>query len=417
MELGRIKDEIRKEISMWVGDKEKLTEDFVRERARLFFQSRAEVGKYIKLSDEDKEKIVQSLCSDYLGYGPIQVLFDDPDITEIMINGPYNIYIEKAGRKQEIDIKFENEQHLRYIVEKMIRPTGRRVDESYPYVDFALPDGSRVNVILPPLSVGGATVTIRKFLRSIGQVDDLTKLGTIDERMAQFFIACIKARINILFSGATGSGKTTTLEVLSSYIEDWERIITIEDALELSLRQKHVVQLLTRPPNIEGRGEVTPRDLFRNTLRMRPTRIILGEIRGEEAMDYLQALNSGHRGSLAVIHASSPSDTITRLETTALYASLNLPTWAIREQIASGIDIIVQHEQLADGSRKITYITEVDTLQENQILLRDLYRYDIEEVADDFKVKGKFRAYGPPKFLPLFKNQGVKIDPKIFKPD
>ena len=372
---------------------------------------------YLDLDEATKTKIIDSLCLDYLGFGAIQPLMDDPEITEIMINGPYNIYIEKNGRKMASDIKFENEQHLRYIVEKMIQPTGRRVDESYPYVDFALGDGSRVNVILPPLSVGGATVTIRKFLKTIGEVDDLVSLGTIDKRMADFFIACIKARVNILFSGATGSGKTTTLEVLSSYVEPWERIITIEDALELTLRQDHVVSLLTRPPNIEGRGEVTPRDLFRNTLRMRPTRIILGEIRGEEAMDYLQALNSGHRGSLAVIHASSPVDTVTRLETTALYASLNLPAWAIREQIASGIDLIIQHEQLVDGSRKITAITEVRELKDNKIIMQDIFRYDIENVTEDYKVTGRFKAFGPPKIIDIFKHQGVKIDKNIFKPD
>jgi pilus assembly protein CpaF len=418
MDLDKIKHEIRKEISLWIGDKEELTSDFVKERARLFFVQAQEQEKYTDLSDADKEKIIKSLCSDYLGLGPIQELMDDENITEIMINGPETVYIERGGKKSDTKIKFENEGHLRYIVEKMIRPTGRRVDESYPYVDFALLDGSRVNVILPPLSVGGATVTIRKFLRSIEVVDDLIRLGTIDERMSKFFVACIKARINIIFSGATGSGKTTTLEVLSSYIDSQERIITIEDALELSLRQEHLVRLLTRPPNIEGKGEVTPRDLFCNTLRMRPMRIILGEIRGEEAMDYLQALNSGHRGSLAVIHASSPADTITRLETTALYASLNLPTWAIRQQISSGLNLIVQHEQLIDGTRKITHLTEVGELKDNnQIELKDLFRYEIEEVTDDFKVKGRFKACGKPTFFPLFAKKGVKLDESIFKPD
>lgn len=417
MDFNRLKNEIRKEISLWVGDEEQFNESFIRERIQLFFQHKKEQGKYLDVDDATREKLIRSLCADYLGWGPLQKLMDDETITEIMINGPYKIYIEKNGKKVISDVKFDNNDHLRYIVEKMIRPTGRRVDESYPYVDFALEDGSRVNVILPPLSVGGATVTIRKFLRSIQNVNDLVKLGTIDERMAEFFVACIKARINILFSGATGSGKTTTLEVLSSYIDPQERIITIEDALELTLRQDHVVRLLTRPPNIEGRGEVTIRDLFCNTLRMRPTRIILGEIRGEEAMDYLQALNSGHRGSLAVIHASNPSDTITRLETTALYASLNLPSWAIREQIASGIDLIVQHEQLIDGSRKITHLTEVEGLVKSQVILRDIFRYVIEEVTDDFVVKGKFRAYGEPKFLHLFDKEGVKINKKIFTPD
>ncbi|MDD3296908.1 MAG: CpaF family protein [Candidatus Omnitrophica bacterium] len=417
MDLNKVKNEVRKEISLWVGDKQKLTADFVRERADLFFKHMAEQGKYQEVNDADKEKVIRSLCADYTGLGPLQPLMEDEDITEIMINGPYKIYIEKNGKKSRSDIKFDSNDHLKYIIEKMISPTGRRVDESYPYVDFALENGSRVNVILPPLSVGGATVTIRKFLRSIESVDDLVRLGTIDERMAEFFVACIKAKVNILFSGATGSGKTTTLEVLSSYIDPSERIITIEDALELTLRQDHVVSLLTRPPNIEGKGTVDPRDLFCNTLRMRPTRIILGEIRGEEAMDYLQALNSGHRGSLAVIHASNPSDTLTRLETTALYASLNLPTWAIREQIASGLDLIVQHEQLIDGTRKITYVTEVEALKDNQIILKDIFRYKIEEVTEDFVVKGKFKALAKPSFYPLFGRKGVKIKESIFKQD
>ncbi len=417
MDINKIKTEIRKEISLWVSDKQKLNEDFIRERVVLFFKHKAESGQYLDLKEADKEMLIKSLSADYTGLGPIQKLMDDEDITEIMINGPQRVYIEKNGKKNKTDVKFESSEHLKYIVEKMIRPTGRRVDESFPYVDFALENGSRVNVILPPLSVGGATVTIRKFLRSIESVNDLVKLGTVDQRMADFLVACIKAKVNILFSGATGSGKTTTLEVLSSYIDPAERIVTIEDALELTLRQEHVVRLLSRPPNIEGKGEVTIRDLFCNTLRMRPTRIILGEIRGEEAMDYLQALNSGHKGSLAVIHASNPQDTLTRLETSALYASLNLPTWAIREQIAYGLDLIVQHEQLIDGSRKITYLTEVQNLKDNQVILQDIFRYYIEGVNEDLIVQGKFKACGKPSFMHLFKKKGIKIDEKIFNPD
>lgn len=415
MDLSKVKAELRKEISLWVGDQQKLNEEFVRQRAELFFKHKAEQGQYQEVKKADREKVIQSLCADYTGLGPIQQLMNDPAITEIMINGPDKVYIEKNGKKSKTDIKFENNDHLKYIVEKMIQPTGRRVDESYPYVDFALEDGSRVNVILPPLSVGGATVTIRKFLRSIETVNDLVKLGTIDDRMAEFLTACIKAKVNILFSGATGSGKTTTLEVLSSSIGAAERIITIEDALELTLRQEHVVRLLTRPPNIEGKGEISIRDLFCNTLRMRPTRIIVGEIRGEEAMDYLQALNSGHKGSLAVIHASNPSDTLTRLETTALYASLNLPAWAIREQMAYGIDLIVQHEQLIDGSRKITYLTEVQDLKDNQIILNDIFRYKSEGVSEDLIAQGKFVACAKPKFLHLFKRKGIKISEKMFE--
>jgi len=410
MELKKIKNKVRREIISWVGNREELTIDFIGERVTLFLNQ----NKHLEINDKAQQEIINSVASDFLGLGPLQSLIDDEKITEIMVNGPFTIYVEKEGKKIASEVKFDDSAHLKYIIEKMISPSGRRVDESLPFADFSLNNGARVNVILPPLSAGGAIVTIRKFLSSIENAEDLTKMGTIDARMAEFLIACIKAKMNILFSGPTGSGKTTTLEVLSSYIDSQERIITIEDALELSLRQKHLVRLLTKPANIEGKGAFSTRDLFRNTLRMRPTRIILGEIRGEEAMDFLQALNSGHRGSLAVIHASSPLDSIVRLETMALYAGLNLPPWAIREQISSGLDLIVQQEQFVDGSRKITHITEVEEIKENRIALHDIFRYEIEETTDDFKVKGKFIAGGPPKFLNVIRQQGIKIDKDIF---
>lgn len=414
MEIANLKKMIRREISILAGQEGKTTREFFIERANQIFEN---------IDPEDKEgidlaakdKMISSLCDDFLGLGPLQRLMDDKSVTEIMINGPDKIYIEKGGKKGSCNIKFDDETHLRYIIEKMIAPAGRRVDESSPYVDFSLKDGSRVNVILPPLAIKGATVTIRKFLDFIQSTDDLIKMGTIDNRMAEFLKACVKAKVNILFSGATGSGKTTTLEVLSSYIKADERIITIEDALELNLRQDHVVSLLTRSSNIEGKGEVSPRELFRNTLRMRPTRIILGEVRGEEALDYLQALNSGHRGSLAVVHASTPTDAISRLETMALYAGINFPAWAIRNQISSGLDLIVQHAQLSDGSRKITHITEVGKMKDNQIELRNIFYYDIEEVSTDASVKGKFKFDKLPEFMPIFKKEGIQINENIFK--
>jgi pilus assembly protein CpaF len=404
---------LRKELS-FLGSESKLTPEVLRDRINKIFDYWKEEKNRI-IDAEAKEKVIRELCDEFLGWGPLEPLMNDPRITEIMINGPFKIYIEKDGRKVPTHVVFDDEIHLRHFVEKMLIPAGRRVDESYPYVDFSLKDGSRINVIIPPLSVGGSTVTIRKFLRSINQVDDLRGLDTIDERMSKFLVACIKAKVNILFSGATGSGKTTTLEVLSSYISPLERIIVIEDTLELTLRQEHVVRLLTRPPNIEGKGEITIRDLFINTLRMRPTRIILGEIRGAEAMDYLQALNSGHRGCLAVIHASTPFDALTRLETTALYAGLNMPVWAIRKQITSGVDLIVQHDQLTDGSRKITYMTEVETMHDQEIILRDIFRYDIDKVDEEGKVVGAFRAKNIPTFFPLFKKKGVELSEEIFK--
>jgi pilus assembly protein CpaF len=414
MEIKNVKREIRRQISMELQDTEKISKELIREKANRVLDKIAHIER-IHIEDSLREKIINSIYDDFLGLGPLQQLLEDEEITEIMVNGPFKIYIEKAGKRFLSDVKFDDEAHLRYIIEKMLSPTGRRVDESFPYVDFSLEDGSRVNVIIPPLVVGGAVVTIRKSLHFIKRVEDLIRLGTIDERMAEFLIACIKAKINILFSGATGSGKTTTLKVLSSYISPQERIVTIEDALELSLQQEHVVRLLSRSPNIEGKGEVSLRDLFRNTLRMRPTRIILGEIRGEEAMDYLQALNSGHKGCLAVIHASTPQDAIMRLETMALYAGINLPSWVIKQQISSGLDLIIQHEQLMDGSRKITYITEVDGYQDNQVILKDIFRYEIESVEEDGKVRGKFVALCKPTFLSIFKKKGIDIREEIFE--
>ncbi|MDD4954749.1 MAG: CpaF family protein [Candidatus Omnitrophica bacterium] len=415
MDVKTVKKELRKELSFLGGAEAKLNEEIIRDRiTKIFDFWEKEKGRVIEAPA--KEQVIKELCDEFLGWGPLQKLMDDPEVTEIMINGPYKIYMEKNGKKVITNVRFDDETHLRHAVEKMLIPAGRRVDESYPYVDFSLKDGSRVNVIIPPLSVGGATVTIRKFLRSISEVNDLVDLGTIDDRMAKFLVACIKAKVNILFSGATGSGKTTTLEVLSSYISPLERIIVIEDTLELTLRQEHNVRLLTRPPNIEGKGEITIRDLFINTLRMRPTRIILGEIRGAESMDYLQALNSGHRGCLAVIHASSPFDALTRVETTALYAGLYMPVWAIRKQIASGVDLIIQHDQLTDGSRKITYMTEVlDRVEGEDIVLRDIFRYEIDKVDEEGKVIGSFHAKNKPIFFPLFKKKGVELSEDIFK--
>ena len=409
-----IKKQLRKELSFVLSEKEKLSEDVIRQKI-LNILNYWQNQKNYYIDEKIKDTIVRELCDEFLSYGPIKKLMEDPQITEIMINGSNKVCVEKGGKKVITDVRFDDEVQLRHLIEKMMLPTGRRVDESFPYVDFSLTDGTRVNVIIPPLSVYGTTVTIRKFLRSISQIEDLVNLGTIDDRMAKFLVACIKAKINILFSGATGAGKTTTLEVLSSYINPQERIIVIEDTLELSLRQEHVVRLLTRPPNIEGKGEITIRDLFINTLRMRPTRIILGEIRGAEAMDYLQALNSGHRGCLAVIHASTPADAISRLETMALYAGLYIPVWAIRKQIASGIDLIVQHEQLTDGSRKITYITEVEGIQNDEVKLRDIFIYEVEEVTKEGKVRGSFKARNIPTFFDIFKKRGVELSEDIFK--
>ncbi|MDD5069127.1 MAG: CpaF family protein [Candidatus Omnitrophica bacterium] len=414
METKDIKKDLRRELSFTLGKNQKLTKEMIEDRISKIFDFWAK-EKARSLPEDVKLQVVSELCDEFLGWGPLQPLMEDPNVTEIMVNGPEQVFIEKHGLKTTTDIKFDDEAHLRHLVEKAIHPTGRRVDESYPYVDFSLNDGSRINVIIPPLSVGGSTVTIRKFLKSISRIDDLVSLGTIDNRMAEFLVSCLKGKVNILFSGATGAGKTTTLEVLTNYLNPQERIIVIEDTLELTLNQEHTVRLLTRPPNIEGRGEVTIRDIFINTLRMRPTRIVLGEIRGAEAMDYLQALNSGHRGCLAVIHASSPYDSLTRLETMALYAGLYMPVWAVRKQIASGVDLIVQHSQLLDGTRKITHITEVDKMEGDDIILRDLFRYEIEGVDSNGQVQGKFVAKNVPNFFSTFKSRGIKMSEDLFK--
>jgi len=368
---------------------------------------------------EEENSIVGEIVNDLLGWGPLQPFMEDDAVTEILVNGPEQVFIEKDGKETLSEVKFDDEHHLRYIIERMIRPTGRRVDESYPYVDFSLEDGSRVNVVIPPISAGGASLTIRKFSRSIDKIDDLVRLGTLNGKMGEFLLGCIKARLSIIFSGATGAGKTTTLGVLSNYINPEERIIAIEDTLELHLNQKDLVRLLTRPPNIEGRGEITIRSLFINTLRMRPSRIILGEIRGAEAIDYLQALNSGHRGCLAVIHASSPKQVVSRLETMVFfYSGAYLPVWAIRRQISQGLDLVIQHEQMTDGSRKITNISEIGEMDdENNVIIRDLFCYqqrDLNSVTGE--VTGEFKTMGVvPKFLDRFKKSGVEISEDFFR--
>ena len=373
--------------------------------------------EYLIVNAAERKRIVDDLVDEVTGFGPLKPLLEDPSVTEIMVNGPNNIYIEKDGKMQVSKIKFDDSRQLYNVIHKIVSPSHRRVDESTPYVDLSLPDGSRVNVILPPLSLLGPVVTIRKFLKKLRSMDDLVGLGTLTQEMADFLIACVRTKVNIIFAGATGAGKTTTLNILSSYISEDERIITIEDTSELRLQQEHVVSLETRQSNIEGKGEVTIRDLFINTLRMRPDRIILGEIRSEEALDLLQAITSGHAGSLAVIHANSPKDVVTRLETMVLSSGIALPQWVVRTQIGSAIDIIVQNVQLQDGSRKITHITEVcDVLENNEIVLRDLFRFEIEEIDDEGNVSGEWVTTGVvPNFYPMFKKFGLNVSKKMFE--
>ncbi len=371
--------------------------------------------EYASLSPLDKDKIINELVDELTGFGPLERLLNDPGVTEIMINGPGKVYVEKDGKTVLTDITFDDDRQVMHMVNKMLVDTHRHVDESVPYADFSLKDGSRVNVIIPPLAVDGPMVTIRKFLKEIKSIGDLVSLGTLDKRMGDFLVASIKAKANIIFSGATGSGKTTSVGVLSSYIANDERIVTIEDTAELKLSQEHVVRLEARQANIESRGEVTIRHLFKNSLRMRPDRIILGEIRGSEALDMLQANCSGHKGSLAVLHASSPQDAVYRLETMILTSGIPINLDAIHRQISAAVNLIVQQEQLVDGTRKITYITQVNGLKDGRVILEDIFRYDQEGFDAHGAVLGRWRATGvKPVFYSLFVKSGINLAEEIF---
>lgn len=369
----------------------------------------------INLSHFETQALISGIMDDMIGFGPIQPLLDEEDISEVMVNGPNQIYYEKKGKLILSDIKFKDNDHVMRIIERIVAPIGRRIDESVPYVDARLPDGSRVNAIIPPLALNGPTVTIRKFKKEALRVSDLVRFGTLTEEMALFIEACIKVRLNIVVSGGTGSGKTTTLNILSSFIPEDERIITCEDAAELQLRQPHVVRLETRPANIEGKGEVAMRDLIKNTLRMRPERVIVGECRGGEALDMLQAMNTGHDGSLTTGHANTPRDMLARLETMVLMAGMDLPVRAIREQISSAVQLIIQQSRLKDGSRKITYLTEIQGMEGDKIVTQDIFRFEQTGVDDNGKILGKLKATGiRPKFATKFQEFGIKLPPTIF---
>lgn len=391
-------------------DKEKLKKELLKAIDHMAMAER------MTLAAEEKENIANDLMDEVIGFGPLTSLINDPTVTEIMVNGPNVVYIEKDGEMILTNIKFEGYRHLMQTIEKIMAPSQRRVDESSPYVDTSLSDGSRVNIILPPLSLIGPVITIRKFLGEIAIIDDLIKRDTLTEKMAQFLIAAIRAKLNIIFAGATGVGKTTTLNVLSRYISESERIVTIEDTSELRLKQNHVVPLEARQSNIEGKGEVAIRDLFKNSLRMRPDRIILGEIRGSEALDMLSAISSGHDGALAVLHANSPKDVISRIETMIITSDSAIPLWAIRRQISNAIDIIVMQEQLTDGRRKITHITEVGGIENDEVVLKDLFSYEIEGICEeDKKVMGQWKVGGVvPGFYPRFKLRGIDLPQEIF---
>jgi pilus assembly protein CpaF len=383
---------------------------------RLHELAREELGRIVRdeqiaLTPAERKRVIDEVGADVLGYGPLEPLLRDDEITEIMVNRHDQIYVEREGRLSAYPARFSGEAQLRRVIERIVGRVGRRIDEASPLVDARLEDGSRVNAIIPPLAVNGASLTIRKFARTPYTVDDLMRFGTLTPEMAQVLDGAVRGRLNVLVSGGTGTGKTTLLNVLSAYIPENERIITIEDAVELQLQQAHVVRLESRPPNIEGRGEITIRDLVRNSLRMRPDRIVIGEVRGGESLDLLQAMNTGHEGSISTIHANSPRDAISRLETLVLMAGMDLPLRAIREQIASALDIIVQVTRMKDGTRRVTHITEVHGMEGDIITLQDVFLFDYAAGIDE---NGRFRGHaGPtgirPKFMEHLHDLGIDL--------
>jgi pilus assembly protein CpaF len=368
----------------------------------------------IILSRPERHRLFEQISAEILGFGPLQPLLEDEDITEVMVNGAKNIYIERGGKIFRVPVSFESNEHVKRIIDRIVSPLGRRVDESSPYVDARLPDGSRVNAVIPPISLVGPVLTIRKFAKNPITLEQLIQFGTLTPEALQFLKACVESRVNVVISGGTGSGKTTLLNVLSQFIPSDERIITIENAAELQLRQEHVVTLESRPPNIENRGEITIRQLVINSLRMRPDRIIVGEIRDDAALDMLQAMNTGHDGSMTTCHSNSPRDTLARIETMTLMAGMELPARAIREQIASAIDLVIHEERLRDGTRKVVNITEITGMEGDIITMTDLFIFE-QSAFEDGKVIGRLRPTGlRPKFMEKLDAAGIHLPASLF---
>jgi pilus assembly protein CpaF len=387
--------------------------DEVRLRLKSLFDQIIEAENLV-LTRAEKERLFEELAADVIGFGPIEPLLNDPSVTEIMVNGPKKIYFERKGRLLLSDVQFDDDDHVRRIIDRIVSPLGRHVDEASPIVDARLPDGSRVNVVIPPISLVGPTITIRKFTKEKLRVDDLIRFGSMTPEIADFLKACVVARLNIVISGGTGSGKTTLLNVLSNFIPDDERIVSIEDSAELQLAKEHWIRLETRPANIEGTGAVSARDCMKSTLRMRPDRVIVGECRGGEALDMLQAMNTGHDGSLTTGHANTPRDMLSRLETMVLMAGMDLPLRAIREQISSAVDVIVQQSRMRDGSRKLTHITEVQGMEGDKVTLQDVFLFE-QESYENGKVNGTIKPTGVrPKFMPKIEDSGIQLPASIF---
>jgi pilus assembly protein CpaF len=387
--------------------------DEVRHKIETMFDEML-VQENLIIGRADRQRLLEQIVAEIMGFGPIEPLLADDSITEVMVNGPNAVYIERGGRVLSTDVKFDSDDHVLRIIDRIVAPLGRRIDESQPYVDARLPDGSRVNAVIPPLSLVGPVLTIRKFARIPITAQTLVELGSITPEGLEFVKACVQAKINMVISGGTGSGKTTTLNVFSAFIPNDERIITIENSAELQLQQDHIVTLETRPPNVEGKGEITMQALVINSLRMRPDRIIVGECRGAEALDMLQAMNTGHDGSMTTAHSNSPRDTLARLETMVLMAGMDLPLRAIREQIASALDLVVHQERMRDGTRKITKITEVQGMEGDVIVMQDLFMFE-QQGYEGGTVVGRLRPTGiRPKFMEVIESANIHLPPTIF---
>jgi pilus assembly protein CpaF len=379
-------------------------------RPKVVEEIRGRLAQESRIAREDRDRLVEELTDDIMGHGPLERLLADDSVSEIMVNAPNDVWIEREGVLHRTTVRFTDESQLRRIINKMVAEVGRRIDEGQPMVDARMPDGSRINAVIPPLSLSGALLTIRRFGAERLDIDTLVRLGTLTPETADLLRRCVEARLNILISGGTGAGKTTLLNAMSASIPDSERIVTIEDAAELRLAQRHVLRLECRPKNIEGEGEVAIRDLLRNTLRMRPDRIVVGEVRGAEALDMLQAMNTGHDGSLSTIHANTPRDALARVETMVLMAGYDLPLRAIRQQTAAALDLIIQLERVHDGSRKVVAITEVQRMESDVITLQELYRFTMEGMSADRAVVGHLAGTGlRPAFLEKFEKRGVKL--------